>query len=201
MGQRDGYSVFVSWAKIILPLSALLILSTLFLFSGRVDVTQSLTYKQLNVDTIVQEQRMSAPYYTGVSQNGTQISVIAAYAVLDDTRPDVFLGTDIDAVLTATDDVQTNVTAPKGQIDNAQDIAHLFGGVIVSTSQDYLLTTDDLDIDFTANVLESRGRVEGTAPFGTIDAGQMRLQDTAHGGLMYFTKGVRLIYDGKTNQK
>jgi lipopolysaccharide export system protein LptC len=38
----DGYSAFVEWVKTLLPIAALGLLSTIFLFSGKVDVTQSL---------------------------------------------------------------------------------------------------------------------------------------------------------------
>ena len=45
----DGYSALVAWLKTLLPIVALGLLSTIFLFSGRVDVTQSLPYTEHNI--------------------------------------------------------------------------------------------------------------------------------------------------------
>jgi hypothetical protein len=55
----DGYSALVAWLKTLLPIVALGLLSTIFLFSGKVDVTQSLPYAEHNVAEIIREQRIS----------------------------------------------------------------------------------------------------------------------------------------------
>ena len=51
----DSYSAFVTWVKTLLPITALGLLSTIFLFSGKVDVTQSLPYAEHNVANIIRE--------------------------------------------------------------------------------------------------------------------------------------------------
>ena len=53
LGFDDGYSAFVAWVKTLLPIAALGMLSTIFLFSGKIDVTKSLPYAELNVAEIV----------------------------------------------------------------------------------------------------------------------------------------------------
>ena len=80
---NDGYSAFVTWVKTLLPIAALGLLSTIFLFSGKVDVTQSLPYAEHNVAEIIREQRITQPYFTGISNNGTKIAISAAYASPD----------------------------------------------------------------------------------------------------------------------
>ena len=76
----DGYSALVAWLKTLLPIVALGLLSTIFLFSGKVDVTQSLPYAEHNVAEIIREQRITQPYFTGIASNGTEIALSAAYA-------------------------------------------------------------------------------------------------------------------------
>ena len=56
----DGYSALVAWLKTLLPIAALGLLSTIFLFSGKVDVTQSLPYAEHNVAEIIREQRITS---------------------------------------------------------------------------------------------------------------------------------------------
>jgi hypothetical protein len=65
----DGYSALVAWLKTLLPIAALGLLSTIFLFSGKVDVTQSLPYAEHNVAEIIREQRITQPYFTHIAIN------------------------------------------------------------------------------------------------------------------------------------
>ena len=80
----DSYSAFVVWVKTLLPIIALGMLSTIFLFSGKVDVTQSLPYAKFNIAEIIREQRITKPYFSGVSNNGTEIVLSAAYTCNSD---------------------------------------------------------------------------------------------------------------------
>ena len=53
MAARDNvHSRVVFWLKIILPLLALAILSTLFLFSRRIDTDQALPYAEVSGSTV-----------------------------------------------------------------------------------------------------------------------------------------------------
>ena len=83
----DSYSFFITWIKTLLPIVALGMLSTIFLFSGKVDVTQSLPYAELNVEDIIRKQRITKPYFTGISESGIEFSLSAAYATPNASQP------------------------------------------------------------------------------------------------------------------
>ena len=54
----NSYSRFVALTKVILPIIALGILSTLFLFSRNIDPTQSIPYADVDVEGLAREQQI-----------------------------------------------------------------------------------------------------------------------------------------------
>ena len=70
----------VSWLRVILPISALVILSTLFLFSSRPDRGDGLPYADMTAEELAQRAEIGEPSYAGVASDGTQIEVAAASA-------------------------------------------------------------------------------------------------------------------------
>ena len=125
----DSYSAFVTWVKTLLPIAALGLLSTIFLFSGKVDVTQSLPYAEHNVANIIREQRITRPYFAGVSNNGTEITLSAAYASPDPENNDKLNITELSIVLQSALMRTTRITAGLGALDSATQIALVSRGV------------------------------------------------------------------------
>jgi lipopolysaccharide export system protein LptC len=119
----DSYSAFVVWVKTLLPIVALGMLSTIFLFSGKVDVTQSLPYAKLNIAEIVREQRITKPYFSGVSDNGTEITLSAAYASSDTQDSDILNITDLSIILTSENAKTVRITAGLGILEAAKQKA------------------------------------------------------------------------------
>jgi lipopolysaccharide export system protein LptC len=74
------YSRIISWLKIILPLFALAILSTIFLVSQKVDPTTSIPYADIDVDELAREQRISTPNFATVTKDGSAITLHATSA-------------------------------------------------------------------------------------------------------------------------
>ena len=70
-------SAIVVGLKIILPLWALSLLSTLFLFSGKIDVTLSIPYAQHRVDELIESEQVKSPVLSGVTDKGTSYVVAA----------------------------------------------------------------------------------------------------------------------------
>ncbi|MEO1705162.1 MAG: hypothetical protein AAFR50_07490, partial [Pseudomonadota bacterium] len=81
--RRDGYSTAVGALKVVLPLAALGLLSTLFIFSGEVDPSQSIPYAELNVEQLAEEQRVTAPYLAGVTPDGAAVTFTGSAVIPD----------------------------------------------------------------------------------------------------------------------
>ncbi len=194
---RDNiHSRVVFWLKIILPLLALAILSTLFLFSRRIDTDQALPYAEVDVEELARDQRLTAPEYSGVTVDGAALLIHAKTA-----RPgkDTSAATADDLIATyeAPDGLRIDLTAAKGRIDEAAGRMTLAGNVEIVTSTGYRMTTPGLDSALDRTELLSEGAVRAEAPYGTIDAGNMEIRHEdaeVPGYVLVFNKGVKLIY-------
>ncbi len=194
----NSYSRFIAAVKIVLPLAALALLSTLFLFSRTIDPTQAIPYSKVDVDQIVREQRVSAPNYTSVTKDGTAIAVTARTARPDITNPDRAEATDLTARLEFTDGTDVRITSDQGEIDTGKGFAVLDGDVVIDTSTGYHITTERLTtaLDQTSVVADTTINADG--PLGKLTAGHMTLEeDTDAPGqyLLVFKDRVKLIYD------
>ena len=193
----DGYSAFVAWLKTLLPIVALGLLSTIFLFSGKVDVTQSLPYAERNIAEIIREQRITQPYFTGIASNGTEIALSAAYASPQVEKAHILEITDLSVVLRSTSDRMVQVTAGRGALDSARQTAQISTDVHIAALPDFWVTTEALDMNFNQGFISAKGGFQGVTALGAITAGEMHLQMTADDQQIVFLHDVRLVYSPK----
>ena len=189
----DTHSRLVAWLKILLPLAALAMLSTLFLVPHRIDPGATLPYADVDVEGLARDQRIGAPAYSGMTEDGSAVSLRAAsarpqgdggiVAVQPRARIDLPSGRSI------------AVSADAGAVDRSQGLLSLRGGAVVTTSDGYRLETAGADARLDVTALETQGRVSGTAPMGYLTAGHMALtRDVSGAYLLRFDGGVKLVY-------
>jgi len=80
------YSRVVAWLKVIFPLSALALLSTLFLFARSIDPEQSIPFADVDVKELAREPRITAPEFSGMTADGAAITISAATAKTDPVK-------------------------------------------------------------------------------------------------------------------
>jgi lipopolysaccharide export system protein LptC len=200
LGRDNLHSTLVVWLKILLPLAALAVLSTLFMVSHHVNPEDAIPYADVNVEDRLREPRLTGATFAGMTQDGAAVTLKAAEAtpsVAGSTTPGQAKG--LAGRIETPDGVQTNVTSPLGQLDQAAKVVTLSGGVNLQNSAGYTMQTDSLTLALDRTRLESAGTVTSTAPFGRITAGKLlmtRADDGTH--KLDFTGGVRLIYQPGT---
>ena len=109
------HSQLVGWAKIILPLCALALLSTLFLFARGSSEPDIAAFTR--AEEIAREQRVTAPEFSGVTNNGDIIVISAKSARPDITRADTVVIDEIRLRLDTPDRTFIEVTAVQGEVD------------------------------------------------------------------------------------
>ena len=195
----DSYSAFVVWVKTLLPILALGMLSTIFLFSGKVDVTQSLPYAKLNIAEIVREQRITKPYFSGVSYNDTEITLSAAYASSDTQNADILNITDLSIILTSKHAKTVRITAGLGTLDATKQKVTVSKDVYLTAMPGFWLKTNSLTVDLQQGVATADTMFQSVTALGTINAGNMIVKTITNDQQIIFTNGVRLIYYPKSN--
>lgn len=196
MARVDRHTRLVAWLKIALPLTALAILSTLFLVARRIDPEAALPYAEVDVEDLAREPRMTAPTYAGTTEDGAALTLSA-----DEARPEAE-GTPAKAAglrleLATPDGGRTELLAAEAVIDDATRQVLLSGGVTLTTATGYRLETAEVAAKLDRTGLESRTPVVATGPAGNIQADGMVLsQDNQTPGayVLVFKGGVRLVY-------
>jgi len=199
----NAYSRLVAWLKILLPLAALSILSTLFLVSRSVDPEAAIPYSDVEVAVILREQKIAAPEYSGMTRDGTAITLSS-----DSARPEGNNRVSAEALvarLDTSDGGRLDIDAGRGVIDTAERVARMEGGVRMQSSTGYVIETEEITASLDATFVESAEGIVATGPAGDIRAGRMELRrsDDGEGSPSYhlvFTDRVRLIYQPLPDQ-
>ncbi len=193
MHARDNaYSRFIGRAKVLLPLVGLVLLSTLFLIARAPQGPGDIPFAE--IEAIANEQRVSAPRFAGIADNGASISVEAATV-----RPQSEGVYAIDAphgVVDTPDGARIEMRAASGAIVAATRQLRFNVPVRVETSMGYSVETPALEADLGTGGVVSTGAITVDGPFGRFTAGEMRTElpeETAP--RMVFSGGVRLLYD------
>ncbi|MGB3315548.1 MAG: hypothetical protein WBB85_14125 [Albidovulum sp.] len=198
MTQSDNvYSRVIFWLKITLPLLALVILSTLFLFSRKIGGDGDLPFSKADVDAMVRDQRLTAPDYSSVASDGSAIRVVAKTA-WPEKETGGSVADDLVAAYDTPGGLHIDLTSAHGMLNHETERMVLSGGVVIVTSSGYRIVTAGLDGALDRTELLSDGRVDAEAPYGTIEAGSMEISHSGadnSGYLLVFKNGVKMIYD------
>lgn len=189
------HSRLVAWLKVVLPLIALAILSTLFLLSRQTPTEGTLPYADVDVNDLAREQRLAAPRFSTVTADGASISFQARMVRPQGDGAGGPTAEGLTGEIETVDGLKATLAALRGRIDTAGGWADLAGDVQVATSTGYTIASQSLRASLDSTQLGSDGPVTATAPFGRIDAGAMLLRREAGGDVLVFDKGVKLIYD------
>lgn len=191
-----AYTRVIRGLKITLPLLALVLLSTMFLLSKKVDPTAAIALSDRAFRAKIERSQLSNPNYDGTTGSGESMSVTAQSARPDPEIEGKAYGRLVNADINLENGEVMTVTADTGVVDQAQDLAILNGNVHIITTDGYDFKTSQLTSLISKVEGESAGSVAGFGPPGTLDAGKMfvRTDDDTGNLHLFFTQGVHLVY-------
>jgi lipopolysaccharide export system protein LptC len=194
----NTYSRVVFWAKLVLPLLAVVFLATLFLFARTIDPAQNLPFTEgVDVEALSREQRIGAPTFTGVTEGGAAFRLSAARARPDLTRPGRVTGEELRAAIDLPDGETVDVAAATAVLENDARRAELAGGVQVDSGTGYRLLAEDLTMEMEDMRLSTPNPVELTGPGLQLTAGAFDMTGDgteADPHVLVFKDKVKLIY-------
>jgi lipopolysaccharide export system protein LptC len=196
MARDNLHSRLVAILKIVLPLAALAVLSSLFLFSGGIRPEDAIPYASVDVEDRLREPRMTDAGLSGVTADGAAITLSAAEAVPAPADGGA-TAMGIRGKLVTPDGASTEIVAVQAQMASGGKAVALTGGVELRSSAGYVVEAEGFDLALDRTWLASRGQVAVQAPMGQLTADAMRLDRQGGTGpyLLVFNGGVRLIYD------
>lgn len=195
MARSDGlYSRVVAWLKILLPLAALALLSTIFLFSRSAEDMIDARLDALTREGGTLREEIRAPFYSGTTPRGDVLTLRADHARPD--GQDQIRAEDLQALMRLSDGSQITLQAVTALVRDRAGEVRLQGGVEIDSSTGYALQTEGLTSAIDRISAETDGPVAGTGPVGEITAGRLRIAPVGTEGdvQLLFTDGVKLIY-------
>ncbi len=181
----------VAWAKVLLPLAALALLSTVFLVARGPGAEVEIPFAR--IEEIAREPRMDRPRLAGVTPDGTTLALSAERLVPLAGTPDRFTlvapRLDTDAPRGGT----LRLTATTGEVDGSTRRLELSGGVRIAASAGYSIESPDLSADLRSGTLTT-SRITAEAPLGRIEAGALTVTQGDEGARLVFNRGVRVLY-------
>ena len=191
----DRYSRFVAWLKVLLPLAALALLSTLFLLSRNTDPIAAVPFADDELLDRVRDEQITGPFFSGSTTDGARVSVAAGTVRTGLGKASTV--EDLSAQIDMLSGTRIILFSDAGRFDMRNAQSNLTGNVVVTTSTGFKMTTDSLNADFDAMRVEALQPVAANSPFGTLNAGQMRMEKRGHdeNTHLIFTDGVKLVYD------
>lgn len=188
---ENFYSHFVGFLKITLPLAALALMSTVFLFARAPTHDSTIPYAE--IEEIAREPRLSGAQLSGVAYDGSIIELTART-----TRPDgnMISAEALAAVIDTADGTRIDIRSGQGVIDETARTVRLTGLASMETSNGYNMETSGFTADLASGRITSDGALEIQAPFGSLTAGQLVIEtpEGATNQVMLFQNGVRLVY-------
>lgn len=181
----------VTWLRVILPLIALIMLSSLFLLARHPETGSGVSFRP---DDGSASTGMIAPDFAGVTGDGAQIHLTADSSSMragEGGQP----GSADQVRLTwrAPEGLAADVSAPRADFADGQ--VSLSGGVRMTTSSGWVMTMPEITAALDQDLITADDEVNALAPFGRLTAGAMRISRQTDGDhLLDFTDGVRLLY-------
>ena len=188
--------------KVLLPLTALVILSTLFLLSQSVDPTATIPFAEREMADRMRDQQITAPFFSGTTEAGDEIIVTASLA-----RPGGVgtpaEATNLNAQITMVDGVRMTLTSDTGSVAVAKNTATFSGNVVITSTNGFVVRTQLLNTTLSGITADAPGQITGTGPIGDFTAGQMQIREESDGGALHmlFKNGVRLLYDPNNSER
>lgn len=194
----DRYSRTIAFLKVLLPLTALAILATLFLLSRSQDQVATIPFTDADVSSRTRDQQVTRPFFSGTTTKGEEIIVTADTARPGD-RETPGDATNMSARLKLAGGQQIKLRSDEGTFDPKGDTATFIGRVRIETSTGLVVLTELLNAALDGIEGDSPGTVTGSGPMGEFTAGSMQFSAKSGDGdvHMLFKNGVKLIYDPK----
>ncbi len=190
------YSQVIAWLKVGLPLIALTALSTMFMFSEPTSPTSAIPFAKVELEAKAKDQQITAPYFSGQTDNGHAIEINSKFAKPDPENARVTYAEDLHARIKLDEDNTVQIQSDTARMNSLALQAELAGNLQIQSSNGYNLQGEALSLDINAGTAFSESPITGAGPAGEFTAGGMQLTAASPeaGARFLFTNGVNLLY-------
>lgn len=194
------HSRIVSGLRVVLPLAALEVLSTLFLFSRDIDPSRALPFATVDVEDLARDPRITAPRLSGVTDDGTAVTLTARTVRIASGTGETVEAEDVIALFEAPDGRHSTFAAETARLDRGTDRLVLSGDVRMTGDAGYRVAAETVLVALDRTWITSPGPITAEGPAGRLEAGSMLIRITPGatgapaGHRLVFAGGVRMLH-------
>ncbi|WP_170755374.1 LPS export ABC transporter periplasmic protein LptC [Ruegeria lacuscaerulensis] len=198
----DSHSRMVQFLKVLLPLVAIVMLSTVFLLSRSIETDVKVPFTQRDIEERLADQIVTRPNYRGTTRKGEEVQIEAIQAT-QGTENSVPTASEFSGRLGLSNGGIITLDSNSGMIRPDKNTATFIGDVVITTTDGIEVTTNMLNTALDEIRGDTPGQVNGTGVIGNFSAGRMTFGTEKKDGPVHiiFTDGVKLIYEPKRAER
>ena len=193
-----GYTRFVTITKVVLPLIAIGLLGTIFLFTNDDSLEGGFSFSEADLDTLESGMRIVKPRMFGSTPNGDLYNFVAETLLPDSLTPSLVEAQKISGEIQYQTGGTVQLSAGKAEFMLEGNDIRLSGGMLVVMADGARVTGDGLLAELDTGKLTSNGAVSVTSPLGDIQAGNFRVElvgeEDEEKQMIWFENGVMLSF-------
>ena len=193
-----GYTRFVTITKVVLPLIAIGLLGTVFLFTSDDSLDGGLSFSQADLETLESGMRIVRPRMFGSNPGGDLYNFVADALLPDSLDPSLVEAQKISGEIQYHDGGTVQLSAGKAEFMLKGNQIRLSGGMLVVLADGARVTGEGLLAELKTGKLTSNGAISAISPLGDIQAGNFRVEPVEADGeekqTIWFENGVTLSF-------
>jgi len=192
---HNSYSRMVAWLKILLPLIALGVLGTVFLFNSEDSFEAGFTFSRADIESLESGSFIKNPQVNGITKKGEPF-----YLLADEIRPmasdeSLFVITNLNVEFRFSSDIWAKVTSESALMDVTAQTVWFESGGRLETSDGNVAVVDTLHLLMASGELQGSGIV-ANGPLGRVSADNFRVESNdGENRVLWFENNVRMLYD------
>ncbi len=193
-----GYSRFISIVKIVLPLIALGLLATVFLFTKDNELEGGFRFSKTDLQTLESGMQVVKPRLFGSNPAGDVYNFVADKLAPDSLTPSLIAADQLSGEIQFYSGTALQMTAKKAEFLLEGQTIRLSDGMLLVTSDGIRITGEGLLANLDTGEMDSDGGVEAVSAMGSIQAGNFRIERVEADGeekqMLWFENGVMLSF-------
>ena len=192
---RNSYSRMVTWLKILLPLLALGVLGTVFLFNREDSFEAGFTFSRADIETLEQGSYIKNPQINGITKKGEPFHLLADEIRPQESANSLVVITNLDLEFRFISGAWAKVTASTALMDTAAQTVWFETGGRLETSDGQMAAVESLHLLMASGELQGSGIV-ADGPLGQVSAENFRIESSEdENRVLWFENNVRMRYD------
>ncbi len=192
---RNPYSRMVAWLKILLPLIALAVLGTVFLFNSQDRFEAGFTFSTADIATLESGSFISQPRIEGMTRNGEPFYLNAARIAPEDGDMNLVVVSALAGEFRFPSGGWVKIRAETALMDVAAQTVRLDSGGEIDSSDGTVARVDRLLVRLDSGEISGSG-ILANGPLGRISADDFRFRaGEGENRVLWFENNVRMRYD------